>query len=439
MGELKIRQDRSNMKLDHVLGLKCTICGAEYGIDEVEYICPKHGYDGIVDVIYDYEQISQRVSPAALADDPDRSIWRYLPLLPVDAGAAAAWIRNNVLSSVGWTPLYPAPRLAASLGLRHLWVKDDGRQPTASFKDRASAIAVLKTRELGYEIVTTASTGNAAAALAGLCAAIDQPNVIFVPRTAPQAKIAQLLVYGATVLLVDGTYDDAFDLCLEAAPEFGWYNRNTGYNPYMSEGKKTVTYEVCEQLATPGSENWQAPDVVMVPVGDGCIIGGVHKGFRDLLALGWIQHMPRIIGVQAAGSSPLVDAWERGLQGWEMEPVEAHSVADSIVAGLPRDRNKALHAVRDSGGAFLRVADEEILEAIPTLARGCGVFAEPAAAAAYAGLVKAVSEDLVQENDRVVVLATGSGLKDVAAAIKSVGEATVVSPSLADVRQALAI
>jgi threonine synthase len=448
-----IPKGEANM-LDHVLGLKCTICGAEYGIDEVEYVCPKHGHDGIVDVVYDYEEIARRINPRALADDPDRSIWRYLPLLPVDAGASAAWIRNNVLSSVGWTPLYPAPRLAASLGLRYVWVKDDGRQPTASFKDRASAIAVLKTRELGYDVVTTASTGNAAAALAGLCAAIAQPNVIFVPRTAPQAKIAQLLVYGATVLLVDGTYDDAFDLCLEAAPEFGWYNRNTGYNPYMSEGKKTVAYEIWEQLgnweigklenresrergAGNAISNTQYPISVIVPVGDGCIIGGVHKGFRDLLALGWIEHLPRIIGVQAAGSSPLVDAWERGLEGWEMGPVAAHSVADSIVAGLPRDRNKALRAVRDSGGAFLRVTDEEILEAIPALARGCGVFAEPAAAAAYAGLAKAVGEGLVQDRDRVVVLATGSGLKDVAAAVRSVGEAAVVSPSLADVRRAL--
>ena len=438
------------MKLDHILGLRCTICGAEYGSDEVEYVCPDHGHDGILDVIYDYERISQRINPGALEDDPDRSIWRYLPLLPVDPGASAAWIRDNPLSSVGWTPLYPAPRLAASLGLQHLWVKDDGRQPTASFKDRASAIAVLKTRELGYDVVTTASTGNAAAALAGLCAAISQPNVIFVPRTAPQAKIAQLLVYGATVLLVDGTYDDAFDLCLEAAPEFGWYNRNTGYNPYMSEGKKTVAYEIWEQLGNWGIggagerragnaiSNTQSPISIIVPVGDGCIIGGVHKGFVDLLALGWIERMPRIIGVQAAGSSPLVDAWERGLEGWEMEPVQAHSVADSIVAGLPRDRNKALRAVRDSAGAFLRVTDDEILDAIPTLARGCGVFAEPAAAAAYAGLVRAVDEGLVQESDRVVVLATGSGLKDVGAAIKSVGEAAIVSPSLAAVRQALA-
>jgi threonine synthase len=316
--------------------------------------------------------------------------------------------------------------------MRHLWVKDDGRQPTASFKDRASAIAVAKTRELGYDVVTTASTGNAAAALSGLCAAVAQPNVIFVPRTAPQAKIAQLLVYGATVLLVDGTYDDAFELCLKAAPEFGWYNRNTAYNPYMSEGKKTVAYEICEQL-----EGWAAPDVVVVPVGDGCIIGGVHKGFKDLLALGWIEQMPRIVGVQAAGSSPLVDAWERGIEGWEMAPVEARSVADSIVAGLPRDRIKALRAARETGGAFVRVSDDEIVAAIPTLAQGCGVFAEPAAAAAYAGLVRAVEQELVGADERTVVLATGSGLKDIATSMKSVGEPAVVRPELDDVRDAI--
>jgi threonine synthase len=424
--------NEGSVKMDHILGLKCTICGAEYGAGEVEYVCPRHGDDGILDVIYDYPRIAQRISPSTLAGNPARSIWRYLPLLPVDPEAAQRLASNTVLDSVGWTPLYPAPRLASRLGLRHLWVKDDGRQPTASFKDRASAIAVAKTRELGYDVVTTASTGNAAAALAGLCAAVAQPNVIFVPRTAPQAKITQLLVYGATVLLVDGTYDEAFELCLKAAPEFGWYNRNTAYNPYMSEGKKTVVYELCEQLG-----NWEAPDVVMVPVGDGCIIGGVHKGFKDLLALGWIDHMPRIVGVQADGSSPLVDAWQRGIEGWEMAPVEAHSVADSIIAGLPRDRIKALRAVRETGGAFIQVRDDEIVAAIPILAQGCGVFAEPAAAAAYAGLAKAVEQELVSADERVVVLATGSGLKDIATAIKSVGEPTVVRPDLADVRRAM--
>jgi threonine synthase len=414
----------------HVIGFECTICGREYALDEVEYVCPHHGDDGILDVRYDYDAIGQEFSRETLAASPERSMWRYQPLLPVEAKAAQELADGTVLESVGWTPLYPAPRLAEASGMNEMWVKDDSRQPTASLKDRASAVAVAKTRELDYEIVTTASTGNAAAALAGLCAAVDQSNVIFVPRTAPEAKVAQLLAYGATVLLVDGTYDQAFELCLEAARAFGWYNRNTAYNPFMSEGKKTVALEICEQL------NWQAPDVITVPVGDGCIIGGVHKGLRDLMALGWIDHMPRIIGVQAAGSSPLVDAWERGLEGQEMEPVEGHSVADSIVAGLPRDRNKALRAARETNGAYVRVSDDEILSAIPTLARGCGVFAEPAAAAAYAGLLKAMEQDLVTPEERVVVLATGSGLKDVASVMKAVAaEPPVVPPELEAVKQ----
>jgi threonine synthase len=432
--------------MDQVLGLKCTICGETYDVDEVDYVCPKHGDEGILDVLYDYDLIAQRLDPEKLSDDRTRSIWRYMPLLPVDPETANQLAQGTALSSVGWTPFYPAPRLAEDLGLTHLWVKDDSRQPTASLKDRASAVAVVKTREKRYDVVTTASTGNAAAALSGLCAAVAQQNVIFVPCTAPEAKIAQLLAYGSTVLLVDGTYDQAFELCLEAAREFGWYNRNTAYNPYMSEGKKTVIYEVCEQLghALDPSGNaglsppkvWQAPDVVFVPVGDGCIIGGVHKGLRDLSALGWIDHMPRIIGVQAQGSAPLVEAWERGLDPLEMEPVEAHSVADSIVAGLPRDRIKALRAARETGGAYVSVSDEEILDAIPALAQGCGVFAEPAAAAAYAGLVEALNQGLVAPDERVVVLSTGSGLKDVASVMQAVEEKPpVVEPALSDVRE----
>ena len=431
--------------MDHVLGLKCTICGAEYATDQVTYVCPKHGNEGILDVTYDYPGIARRFSPKDLAGNSERSMWRYLPLLPVDAEIARRLAAGTTLSSVGWTPLYPAPRLAAGLGLRHLWVKDDGRQPTASFKDRASAIAIVKARELGCEVITTASTGNAAAALSGLCAAVDQPNVIFVPRAAPQAKVTQLLVYGATVLLVDGTYDQAFELCLEAAPVFGWYNRSTAYNPYMSEGKKTAAYEICEQLSVGahGRAPLQAPDVVVVPVGDGCIVGGLHKGFKDLLALGWIERMPRLFGVQAAGSSPLVAAWQRirddrldPLQAaLEMQTIEVDTVADSISAGLPRDRIKALHAVIDSQGAYVRVSDEEILAAIPALARGCGVFAEPAAAAAYAGLVRAVCDGLVDPEEHIVVMSTGSGLKDIPAAIRSVAQPPVIAPDLADVRR----
>ncbi len=385
-----------------VVGLKCTLCGAEYQVGEAMYVCPKHGNDGILDVVYDYGRVKRPI-------DREWSMWRYLSLLPVEPEVVERVVRGTILESVGWTPL-----VRARLGLKNLWVKDDGREPTASFKDRASAIAVIKAHELHYETITTASTGNAAAALSGLCAAVSQANVIFVPRSAPEAKIAQLMVFGSKVEFVDGSYDDAFELCLESAREHGWYNRNTGYNPYMSEGKKTAAFEICEQL------EWRAPDCIFIPVGDGCIIGGIHKGLCDLLALSWIERMPRLIGVQAEGSAALADAWERGLDAMDMRPIKACTIADSICTGMPRDRIKALRAVRESGGAFLRVSDEEILAAIPALARGCGVFAEPAAAAAYAGLIKAVDGGIVRENERIVVLATGSGLKDVAAAIRSV-------------------
>ncbi len=415
--------------MDHIKYLKCMICGKTYQPDEVKYVCPDHGNEGILDVVYDYEVIASRLSPQSLAENPDPTIWRYKPLLPVEPDAAVPPL------TVGGTPLYETPRLAEHLGLKHVWVKDDGREPTASFKDRASAIAIVKAREAGAEIVTTASTGNAAAALSGLAASVDQPNVIFVPASAPQAKIAQLLTFGSTVMLVDGAYDDAFELCMEAADAFGWYNRNTGYNPYMSEGKKTVSFEICEQL------NWDAPDVIFVSVGDGCIIGGVYKGLYDLLQLGWIDHMPRIIGVQAEGSNYLAEAWEKGEDVLTKPPIDAHTVADSISAGLPRDRLKAMRAVRESNGAFVTVSDDEILVAIPELAQKTGVFAEPAGATAYAGLVKAVELGLVSPEDRIVVINTGSGLKDVASAMKAAemtgAEPYRIRPRLEDVRAAL--
>ena len=394
--------------MDHVKSLKCLICGAEYRPDEIEYVCPKHGEDGIVDVQYDYELIGRRISPASLAENRDYTIWRYKPLLPVEPDSPAPPL------TVGWTPLYQADRLAAGLGLKHVWVKDEGREPSASFKDRASAIAVVKGRERGAEVITTSSTGNAGAALSALCASVGQKNVIFVPESAPPAKIAQLLVYGSTVILVRGTYDDAFELCAQAAKEFGWYNRNT---------------EICEQLA------WDAPDRIFVSVGDGCVIGGVHKGLKDLMALGWIKSMPKIMGVQAAGSAALYDAWRTGIDAMQMTPIDAQTIADSISAGLPADRIKGLAAVRETSGAYIRVTDDEILAAIPVLARGSGVFAEPAGAAAYAGLVKAVAEGLVDPEDRIVVLSTGNGLKDIASARKSVGEPFLVNCDLAEVKR----
>lgn len=419
--------------MDHIKHLKCLICGREYAPDEIDYICPDHGNEGIVDVRYDYALIGQRISRESLAQNRDTTIWRYKPLLPVAADASVPPL------TIGGTPLYQTDRLAAELGLKHVWVKDDGRLPTASFKDRASVLAVVKAREKGAGgdpvIITTASTGNAAAALSGICASVKQPNVIFVPEKAPQAKIAQLLVFGSTVMLVKGTYDDAFELCLQAAAEYGWYNRNTAYNPYMTEGKKTAVYEICEQL------HWDAPDAIFVSVGDGCIIGGLHKGLKDLLALGWIDHMPRIYGVQAAGSAFMYEAWRDDEDVLTKAPVSGITVADSISAGLPRDRIKAMAAVKETNGAYICVNDDDILASIPTLARATGVFAEPAGAAAHTGLVKAVDLGLVSADDRIVVLNTGNGLKDVAGAMKSVElvgtKANHVEPNLTDLQRVM--
>ena len=394
--------------MENILGLKCLICGKQYHPDEVDYICPEHGEEGILDVQYDYDFIGRQISKESLLSSKDFSIWRYKALLPVNPEATVPPL------AVGWTPLYQTPDLAKNLDLKTLWIKDDGRQPTGSFKDRASAVAVVKAKEKGAEIITTASTGNAAAALSGLCASIGQANVIFVPEAAPQAKIAQLLVFGSRVFLVKGTYDDAFDLCLKASKTYGWYNRNTAYNPYMSEGKKTAAYEICEQLG------WSAPDRIFVSVGDGCIIGGLHKGLKDLAALGWIDKMPKLMGVQAAGSSYLYEAWKNNEDIHTKAPISAQTLADSISSELPRDRIKALAAVNETQGAFISVEDNEILSAITQLARNSGVFAEPAGAAAYAGLIKAVAQDLISKDETVVVLNTGNGLKDVAGAMRAV-------------------
>ncbi len=412
--------------MNHVIGLKCSICGQVYQPGEVEYVCPKHGSDGNLDVLYDYDRVKSRWRDSE--GHPAHGIWRYKPLLPIDLDTSEPPLL------VGATPLYRAGTIARSVGIREVWVKDDGRNPTASLKDRASALVVAKARAEGREIVTTASTGNAGAALSGLAASVHLPNVIFAPASAPEAKVAQLLVYGSTVILVEGTYDDAFDLCLQATDAYGWYCRNTGYNPYTAEGKKTVSYEICEQLSgQPG--RFTAPDWIIVSVGDGNIISGIHKGLKDLLALRWIDKMPRLVGVQAEGSAALYHAWKAGIDPLTMPPVDAHTVADSISAGLPRDRVKAMNAVKETDGVFVTVSDSEILSAIPQLARATGVFAEPAASAAYAGFQRCAQEELFPPEEQVVILATGNGLKDIASARRSVEQAHRIRPTLEEVER----
>ena len=407
-----------------VTELRCVICGRSYAPDDVSYTCPDCGQVGTLDVLFDYETLKRTVTPDAITRSPDPSMWRYRPLLPLAEDAAIPPL------SVGGTPLYAAPRLAGALGLRQAWIKDDGRNPTGSLKDRASALVVARAMAEGVEVVTTASTGNAAAALAGLSASVGLPAAIFVPATAPEAKIAQLLIYGAKVLLVQGNYDNAFDLAVEASERYGWYNRNTGMNPYTLEGKKTVAYEIAEQLG------WQVPDVVVVSVGDGNIISGVHKGFKDLLALGWIDRMPRLIGVQSSGSAACYQVWDQGGDPAKMQPINAQTVADSIAADLPRDRVKAVRAVRETNGAFVSVPDDAILDGIPALARLSGVFAEPAAAASYAGIRVALAEGHIQPEERVLLVVTGNGLKDVRSAMRVAGQGYPVAPDIQEVEKA---
>ena len=407
--------------------LRGVIGGCVYAPGEIEYTCPRHGEVATLDILYDYDSLRATVDRDRIADSKTTNHWRYLPLLPLDEDALLPPL------AVGGTPLYDAPRLAESLGLRRVWVKDDGANPTGSLKDRASALVLARAMNEGIHVVATASTGNAAAALAGVGAALPDIDIlIFVPASAPEAKIAQLLVYGAHVLLVDGSYDDAFELCMAVCEEQGWYSRNTGVNPYTTEGKKTVALEIAEGLG------WRAPDVVAVSVGDGSIISGVYKGFWDLLQLGWISRMPRIIGVQAEGSAALAKAWRAGMAAEDMTRAEASTIADSISSGLPRDRAKALRAVRETDGAFVTVPDNAILAAIPRLAQLCGVFAEPAAAATLAGLRAALREGVIAADEEVVMVSTGNGLKDIASARRSVGGGQPVAANMESARAGLA-
>ena len=408
------------------LSYKCSLCEREYGPDQLIYTCPVDG--GNLDILYDYAALRSTLRPKAVTASGESSLWRYLSLLPIQDPQG----EGTPLRSAGWTPNYSPEVLRENLALPYLWVKDESSNPTASFKDRASAVVVARAREIDARVVVTASTGNAGAALAGMAAAVGQKAVIFAPRSAPPAKIAQLLIYDAQVLLVDGNYDQAFDLSISAAHEFGWYCRNTGYNPFTLEGKKTAALEIWECLINPASN--EQPMAVFVSVGDGNIISGLHKGFKDLEAIGWLGRMPRIFGIQAEGSAAVAQAFFAGVE--EITPVNAVTLADSISVDLPRDGVRAVRAASATGGAYLTVSDAEILTAISELGRA-GIFAEPAGATSYAGLRKALENGMISSTESIVVLNTGSGLKDVPSAMKAVQPAPIIEPTLAAVKKAL--
>lgn len=452
--------------MKNILGLKCISCGKEYserninpvrngvpqsGIsNRVKYVCPS--CKGNLDVVYDYSSIKKKFTRSSLSGNKDFSIWRYLPILPFQLP-----ITDYRLPSlqIGWTPLYRAANLSKKYKFQNIYIKDDGKNPSSSFKDRASAVVVVKGQELSLSpitdhrspIFTTASTGNAGCALACMCANLQLPCVILVPKTASKAKIAQLLLYGAKVIAVNGTYDAAFDLSLKAADEFGWYCRSTGYNPYTREGKKTAALEICEQLG------WKVPDKVFVPVGDGNIISGIWKGFKDFYSLGFIDKLPQIIAVQSEKSNAISQAWKNavanpsvperseGTSGLEIkiEPVKSATLADSISVDMPRDGVAAVKAVIESKGFAIEVPDEEILNAIKELAENEGIFAEPAASTSFAGFKKALNENKVMENETIVCLVTGSGLKDIDSAMKVAGSPVLIEPKIEELKKVIDI
>jgi threonine synthase len=408
------------------VGYRCSVCGQAYKPDEVTYTCPKDG--GVLDVVLDYERIKSQRSQ--VTQSSEQSIWRYLPLLPI----ADPGLHGTTLRAVGFTPIFEPRALARSLNLRQLWIKDESRNPTGSFKDRASAIVVARAAEIGAEVIVTASTGNAGAALAGMAAAAGASAVIFSPKSAPLAKIAQLLIYGARVFLVDGSYDDAVALSQQASNEFGWYCRNTGYNPFTTEGKKTAAFEIWERVLE--NEKLTRPLNIFVPVGDGNIIAGIHKGIKDLRELGWLSEMPRIFGVQAEGSAAIANAFDAGVE--KIGAVSANTLADSISVNMPNDGLRGLRAATQTNGAYLKVSDSEIIAALGELGKH-GLFAEPAGAASFAGLRKALESGLIGAGDPVLVLNTGSGLKDVTAARKAVSDAPVIEPNLDALKRALEV
>ncbi len=405
----------------------CTECGARYGEVEVRTVCPacagRQEPGGVIRGVLAVALESMPSTWPAAGPASAEFLCAFLPIPSAD------WLAPL---PVGDTPLLPVPRLRRELDMPSLWVKDDSRNPSGSTKDRASHLVVAKARQYGLDTVATASTGNAATALAAVAAASGVRAVAFVPHTAPEGKLAQLLCYGAEVLPVEGTYDDAFELCLAACDRFGWYNRNTGLNPFTIEGKKTAALEIARQLAP------DVPDAVLVPTGDGVIVAGVAKGFADLAQAGLIDRVPRLIAVQPAGSAAIVAALRAGAEEATAFP-GAHSVADSLTVEMPRNGRQALAAIRASRGHGVTVEDEAILAAIPRLARSTGVFAEPAAAAALAGLETALAQDLVARDERVVLLVTGTGLKDVPAAFRTVTRPPPLPPTIDAVAERLGV
>lgn len=375
--------------------LVCIKCGRSYDFDSF-LTCQDCGIEGILDVEYDYDFAAEALRRHPLRERTEQSLFRYIEFLPIEKAP-------STLLRVGWTPLYRFERLNKAVGQNQLYFKDDTVNPSGSLKDRASAIGLAMAISSGKQAVACASTGNAASSLAVLSASAGLRCYIFVPESIPIAKLFQIATCASRVFRVKKTYEDAFEVATKAIERWNWYNRNCAINPYLVEGKKTCSFEIYEQLG------YRVPDWIVVSMGDGCIISGQYKAFKDLMAVGEVSRMPRLLGVQAEGASPIVEAFRTST---DVKPTTARTIADSIRVGSPRNWRKAIRALRDSGGQAITVSDDEIVESILVLGKNSGLFAEPAGAAGFAGFLKARRDGIISPDELVVVIVTGSGLKD---------------------------
>ena len=388
---------------------KCFNCSEELSSEVIEknfhYLCPKCGkaekskpLEGVLEIIYDYDQIKKKLKREDFLKLTPGKFWLYPDLWPLN-------FQNSSKEILKRLALPEDLLLKYDFEGRDVLLLDETRNPTLSFKDRASALVVLKAMEMGISELAAASTGNAGSSLAGICARLGLKARIYVPKNIPEAKRIQIEAYGAKLEVVDGDYDKAFDVCLEESKQNNWYNRNTAYNPLTIEGKKSAAYDIFI------SSQGKIPDVIFVPVGDGVIISGVYKGFKELIALGWIDKLPKLIAVQSTGSDALV----RYLNTGKFEYKPAQTIADSISAGAPRNLYMAAAAVKESSGYAIAITDDEILSAQKEFIKQTGILCEPSSASTFAAYKKMIKENKFSSSEKILLLITGNGLKDMEA------------------------
>jgi threonine synthase len=394
---------------------ECFSCKSQFTKNQIEnerlYLCPNCGKAeknkplvGVLRIIYDFNSIRKAIRKNNFLNLTPGEFWHYPQLLPLDYSIKknSIVIKGITESQLDNIKTVSSPLLKIQHNKNDLLIFDDTRNPTLSYKDRASALVALKALQLGINEISAASTGNAGSSLAGICARLGIKSHIFVPEKIPLGKRIQIQAFGANIYLVKGDYDQAFDLCLEISKAKGWYNRNTAYNPLTIEGKKSSAYDMFISL------KGKLPDYIFVPVGDGVIISGIHKGLWELKQLGWIKELPKLIAVQASGSNALI----RFIKQKKFVYKPAHTIADSIHAGAPRNLYMAADAVAKTNGLAVSVTDSEILDSQRKSAKEFGLLVEPAAAASFAGYLKLLRTNIISSKSKTLLMFTGNGLKD---------------------------